>query len=106
MKLVDESGFLLGIFSLPNRETNMLRERKVLSVMEDYPFIDLGKQMEDPAIAMAKSVKVWRLLSDYKVGSDAFILENITVEEFERQRLVAFSPSLAYVLKLISNFPR
>lgn len=110
MKLVDESGFLLGVFSLVDRLTHILETRGDVSCATDQPPIDFRKAtMEpiDPKDSIA-TYKVWYLrpYEGKPPGSDQYTMHGILLEEWEAQRAVTFAPSVAYVKKLISDFPR
>ena len=100
MKLVDDTGFLLGIFSLSPHHERLLRANGNINFYQDLPH----RKIYDLKPADAnETIRVWTLIEAEPDG-DSYTLVGFTVEEFERQRAVSFSPSLAYVKKLISDF--
>jgi len=104
MKLVDESGFLLGTFTLPQGMMDVLERREFLQGYTDMPPVDISKAYSLKDMTR----RVWTLYpySGAPPFSPHYVLSGIELSEFEALRYVEFSPSLAYVLKLISDFPR
>lgn len=105
MKLVDESGFLLGVFSLPRGMEDQLERNDSIQGFTDLPPVDFRK-MPDPTERFVR--RTWMLSSYHNSPprSGEYVLYGIELSEFERLRYVEFSPSLSYVLRLISDFPR
>jgi hypothetical protein len=105
VKLVDEHGFLLGTFTLPDGMTRILERENSLRGLCDFPPVDF-RELPDPTENLTR--RAWQLSPCHRSPphSGEFVLYGIELSEFERLRYVEFSPSLAYVLKRISDFPR